>query len=96
MAKSGVNKKVAKTAYNNVKKDLQELEKYMNQLVKDVEAMNKDYWYGSKTANKWYDNMTNHYCGAKGSLVKFYTGVSSFQSSLHSVFTKATTKGIDF
>lgn len=97
MATSGVNKKIAKQAWTNVKKDLQDLETHMNQLVKDVEDMNKNYWYGSSTSIKWYNNMAGHYVtGSKGTLVKFYDGCVAFQNNLHSVFTKASNKGISF
>lgn len=96
MAKSGVSKRTAKAAWSNVNKDLQNLEMHMNELVTHVEEMNKNHWYGSRTANTWYANMANHYGGPKGSLVKFYTGVSNFQSSLKRVFTKAKAQKIDF
>ena len=95
--KSGVSKQVAKKAYNNVAKDLQDLEKYMNKLVQDVEVMNKSYWYGDKLANQWYNKMKGHYSENKdANLVKFYNGVVAFQNSLKTVFEKANTKGITF
>ena len=95
--KSGVNKKIARKAYNNVKKDLQDLEKYMNKLVEDVEIMNKSYWYGDKLANDWYKKMRNHYSENKDlNLVKFYNGVASFQQSLETVFKNAGLNKISF
>ena len=105
MAKSGINKKVAKQAYNKVKGELQKLETHMNQFAKDVEAMNKDYWYGSSKANKWYEKVSDHYYLGKkttangtvaNNLVQFYTGVYKTQAALYEVFHKATTKGIEF
>lgn len=99
MAKSGINKQVAKKAYNNVKKDLQLLEQQMNKLVEDVEKMNANAWYGDKPANQWYTNMVNHYGNTQAnslSLVKFYSGVSQFQDRLQTVFKKASTKDITF
>ena len=95
--KSGVSKQVAKKAYNDVAKDLQDLEKYMNKLVEDVVDMNKNYWYGDNLANNWYTKMRGHYSENQDlNLVKFYTGVSNFQASLQTVFKGASTKGISF
>lgn len=95
--KSGVSKQVAKKAYNNVAKDLQDLEKYMNKLVEDVENMNKNYWYGDSLANNWYATMKGHYSENKDlNLVKFFNGVSNFQNSLQTVFKGASTQGISF
>ena len=95
--KSGVSKQVAKKAYNNVAKDLQDLETYMNKLVEDVENMNKNYWYGDKLANQWYNTMKGHYSDNKdANLVKFYNGVANFQNSLKTVFQKSNNNGISF
>ena len=58
--------------------------------------MNKNYWYGNKTANQWYAKMADHYGGPKGSLVGFYSGVTIFQNKLKHVFTKAKTQEVDF
>ena len=92
MAAVGVNTKIAKGAYENVKGDIESLEQHINDLRTHVEDMNKNSWYGSKPANTWYSNIKTRY----ENLVKFDSGVNAFQTSLKSVFTKATNKGIEF
>lgn len=94
--KNGVSKKAAKKAYNELKTELANLETYMNQLVKDVEAMNKSYFYGGELANEWYKKMDTHYSSGKASLIKFHTGLTAFKRELGDVFAKASTKGIQF
>lgn len=96
MAQSGINKKIARQAVNNVKKDLQSLETHMNSLVDHVQKMNESSWYGSEPANKWYTTMSGHYSQNSSNLVGFYKGVVSFQDSLESTFKKASAKGISF
>ena len=98
MAKSsGVSKQVAKKAYQNVEKDLQDLEKYMNKLVEDVQKMNEFYWYGDKLANTWYTTMSGHYSqNTQLNLVKFYKSVVAFQTSLKNVFQKSSIANISF
>lgn len=96
MAKSGISKSEAKKAYKDVKGYLSELEGYINKLADDVEKMNKEYWYGGEPANKWYNNMVNHYGADKKSIKSFYSGVVNFQNQLQKVFQKAKTSGISF
>ena len=93
MAKaSGVNTKEAKSAYNKVKKYIADLERDLVKLQKDVETMNANYWHGSKPANNWYTSINKTYM----SLINFNKGVNQLQSSLKSLFTKASSKGINF
>jgi uridine kinase len=96
MAKSGVSKDEAKKVYNDVKKELENLEKYMDSLVKHVNEMNEKYWYGDDSAKKWYDTMSGHFSTNKNSLVKFYNGVAKLEEELHDIFAKAKAKGINF
>ena len=96
MAKNGVSKKAAKKCYNDLKTEVANLEAHMNQLVKDVEEMNKNYFYGGELANAWYSQMSGHYSKNKGSLTKFYTGLTQFKKEMADVFAKASTKGIQF
>ena len=95
--KSGVNKQIARKAYNNVSKDLENLENYMNKLVEDIEKMNELYWYGDALANSWYDQVSKHYSQNKElNLVQFYKGVDNFQKSLKTVFQKSSVNKISF
>lgn len=90
--KSGVNTAIAKKTYNNVQTAMNTLNTHMNDLVKNVEKMNKDDWYGGKSANNWYKKMITAY----SNLYKFHSGVVQFQNSLHTVFSKSSASGIDF
>ena len=89
---SGVNTKVAKKAYNDVKKHLAQLETYAKELQNDVESLNKNMWYGGTKAANWYESVSTTFAG----VVKFDQGVTQFQSSLHSVFAKSSSAGISF
>ena len=90
--KSGINTKAANNAYVKVKKSLDALERDLIKFQKDVETMNANYWHGSKPANNWYTSINKTYM----SLINFNKGVNQLQSSLKSLFTKASSKGINF
>ena len=92
MAKSGVNTKVARKAYNAVQDDLLNLEKHINQLKTDVEALNKNSWYGGTSSAKWYGRVVKVYAN----LVSFHGSVTKFQNALYQQFHKSTAKGIEF
>ena len=91
--KNSVNAKVAKTAYNSTKAALEKLEQHMDKLAKDVNAMNKDVWYGGSRATSWYQLVNVVY----QNMVQFDKGVTEFQNELHAVFAKAgDISGIQF
>lgn len=91
MAKgSGVNTSAAKKAHNEVKTAYESLKNNLNNLQKDLELLNKEYWHGGKKAFSWYkandDNISD--------LKRFSKGVNKFQEDLHDVYRK--TKNYDF
>lgn len=90
---SGIDTKVAKTAYKKVNTQLTSLSTHIKSLQNHVEEMNKKTWYGGQTANQWYAavNTTNK------NLVTFYNGVSTLQGELRAKFEQAKILlGIDF
>ena len=82
LAKDFAKKSVAKKAYNKVKIELVELENHIQSLQKHVERMNKDIWYGGKSATNWYKKMQNIYT----KLIVFDNGVNDFQGALKAAF----------
>ena len=58
---SGINLKKAQLAYNNVNKDIKNLETQLANFRKAVAEMNANIWYGGNSANKWYESANNAY-----------------------------------
>ena len=58
---SGINLKKAQLAYNNVNKDIKNLETQLANFRKAVAEMNANIWYGGNSANKWYESANAAY-----------------------------------
>lgn len=78
MAKSGLNKALAKSTYTKVNSYISSLDTHLNSLNQHVTAMNKEAWYGGTRAGDWYKAAASRYAAD----VKFRNALSQLQAQI--------------
>lgn len=62
--KAGVNKKLMKETAKKVNTYLNDMTNHLAKLSEDVIKMNNTAWYGGKSANTWYKNISDNHTNA--------------------------------
>lgn len=89
MAITGLNRQLARDTYNKANKKIDDLKTDLNNLKTAVQTMNRDYWYGGNSANKWYANVSSAHTSNNNFINAAVRLQSSIKSNLDDLDNKA-------